>query len=62
MEKNSILTVAVSFEASSTNSVILAFGRDSNLDGVLGWNEAALKIGWEAGEWVVSSPSGFCPA
>lgn len=56
VEKNSILTVAVSFEASSTNSVILAFGRDSNLDGVLGWNEAALKIGWDAGEWIISSP------
>ncbi|MBQ7721956.1 MAG: hypothetical protein IJT64_03500 [Kiritimatiellae bacterium] len=56
LERNSLLTVAVSFEASPTNSVILAFGRDSSLDGTLGWNEAAFKIGWDAGEWVVSSP------
>ena len=62
IENNSRMEVTVNFEASPTNSVILAFGRDSNLDGALGWNEAALKIGWEAGEWVVSSPSGFCPA
>ena len=56
IENNSRMEVTVNFEASPTNSVILAFGRDSNLDGALGWNEAALKIGWEAGEWVISSP------
>ena len=56
LEKSSLLTATVSFVASPTSSVILAFGHDSNLDGILGWNEAALKIGWDAGEWVVSSP------
>lgn len=56
VERNSTFTATVSFEASPTNCVELAFGRDSNFDGALGWPEAALKIGWDAGEWVMSSP------
>ena len=53
---SSRMELSVNFLAAPTNSVILAFGHDLNHDGFLGWNEAALKIGWDAGEWVISSP------
>ena len=56
IEGNSLLKVQVNFKASTTNGVIFVFGRDANLDGTLGWDEAALKTGWYAGEWVISSP------
>ena len=56
IDPQSTLTATAIFEASPTNCVELAFGRDSDFDGELEWHEAALKIGWDAGEWIVSSP------
>ena len=56
IDPQSTLTATAIFEASPTNCVELVFGRDSNSDGELEWHEAALKIGWDAGEWIVSSP------
>lgn len=56
IEPQNVLTATMSFEASPTNCVELVFGRDSNFDGTLAWHEAALKVGWDTGEWIVSSP------
>jgi len=50
------LSATVSFDASPSNCVELAFGRDLDFDGELDWSEAAVKVGWDAGEWLASSP------
>ena len=56
LEASGTISATMSFMATATNCIELAFGRDSNLDGVLDWPEASFKFGWEAGEWIASSP------
>ena len=56
IEAPGTLSATIGFTATPTNCVELVFGRDSNLDGVLDWPEASFKFGWDAGEWIASSP------
>lgn len=50
------LSATITFTAIPTNCIELVFGRDSNFDDALDWPEASFKIGWDAGEWIASSP------
>lgn len=43
----------LSFEATPSNNVQVAFGTDADADGVLGPDEERLVIGWDCGEWFV---------
>ena len=43
----------LSFEATPSNNVQVAFGNDSDADGVLGPDEERLVVGWDCGEWFV---------
>ena len=36
----------------SSNTVLLAFGKDLNADGELSAEEIKYQVGWEAGAWV----------
>lgn len=56
IEASGTISATMSFMATATNCIELVFGRDSNLDGALDWPEASFKIGWDAGEWIASSP------
>lgn len=44
--------VAMSFLASPSNNVQLAFGRDADGDGALSVEETDLTLGWDCGFWV----------
>ena len=49
----------LSFEASASNNVQIAFGRDSEpLDGALAAEETAFIVGWDSGEWFLR-PTGL---
>ena len=49
----------ISFEASASNNVQIAFGRDADLlDGVLAAEETAFIVGWDSGEWFLR-PAGL---
>ena len=49
----------LSFDATPTNNVQVAFGRDAEpLDGALAAEEAAFIIGWDSGEWFLR-PAGL---
>ena len=49
----------ISFEASASNNVQIAFGRDAEpLDGALAAEETAFIIGWDSGEWFLR-PAGL---
>ena len=54
--RRSAVTIRMECPATPTNCAEVVLGRDSNLDGGLGWSEALLKFGWDAGSWFVSSP------
>ncbi|MDO5319528.1 MAG: hypothetical protein Q4G65_12940 [bacterium] len=43
----------LSFEATPSNNVQVAFGNDADADGVLGPDEERLVVGWDCGEWFV---------
>ena len=43
----------LSFEATPSNNVQVAFGNDADSDGVLGLDEERLVVGWDCGEWFV---------
>ena len=43
----------LSFEATPSNNVQVAFGTDADADGVLGPDEKRLVVGWDCGEWFV---------
>lgn len=43
----------LSFEATPSNNVQVAFGGDADADGVLGPDEERLVVGWDCGEWFV---------
>ena len=49
----------LTFDATPSNNVQIAFGRDSEpLDGALAAEETALIIGWDSGEWFLR-PAGL---
>lgn len=45
--------LSIGCEATPSNSVQVAFGRDADGDGVLQVDEAALTVGWRCGAWFV---------
>ena len=47
------LALSIGCEATPSNSVQVAFGRDADCDGVLQTDEAALTVGWRCGAWFV---------
>ena len=47
------LLLSLELDASPSNNVELAFGRDTDEDGVLGVREIAMALGWDAGSWVL---------
>ena len=48
---------ALSFTATPSNNVELAFGRDTDSDGSLSPGETELIIGWDCGQWIVKALS-----
>ena len=44
-------TLTIERDATTSNSVEVVFGCDTNEDGVLGIEEGELSIGWDCGEW-----------
>ncbi len=57
LPRRSAVTIRMECPATPTNCAEVVLGRDSDLDGELGWSEALLKFGWDAGSWFVSSPA-----
>lgn len=50
--------VSMSFHASASNNVELAFGIDTNTDGILtDGEETSLVVGWDCGEWFIRNHS-----
>ena len=47
---------SVAFTATPSNNVQLAFGTDSDTNGVLSAEETGMRIGWDCGCWRVESP------
>ena len=46
-----LLRCAIELHATSSNNVEVAFGRDTDGDGVLTESEAAMRLGWDCGAW-----------
>ena len=49
-----VFAFALGLDATASNCVEVAFGRDADLDGVLSRREADLIVGWDCGEWKVA--------
>jgi len=47
--------VVLSLDATPSNNVQVAFGRDDSADGNLSDEETALTLGWDCGEWFLAS-------
>ena len=45
----------MSFAATPSNNVQLAFGRDADSDGVLSLEETDMTFGWDCGEWRIAN-------
>ncbi len=50
--------LAIDFAASHSNNVVVAIGADSDRDGVLGFDETALEVGWDCGTAFARSAHG----
>lgn len=50
-EKATKFEIALSFSATPSNNVQLAFGRDLDSDGSLSLDETELVLGWDCGQW-----------
>ena len=48
---------SLSFQATPSNNVEVAFGTDADVNGVLDIGEETLSIGWDCGHWFVGHPS-----
>ena len=49
------LDFTLEFNASLSNSFIVAFGQDSDRDGELSAGETDISIGWDCGNWVIEN-------
>ncbi|MGI5869953.1 MAG: hypothetical protein ACOX9C_10985 [Kiritimatiellia bacterium] len=49
------LTVSLQFDATPSNNVEVAFGRDESGDGDLFAEETGLAVGWDCGQWFIAS-------
>ncbi len=47
--------VTLQFDATPSNNVQVAFGTNQSADGNLSAEEAGLTLGWDCGEWFISS-------
>lgn len=47
------IDLSLEFDATPSNNVQVAFGRDADGDGALGLDEQALTVGWDCGGWLV---------
>ena len=48
-----VFAFSLELDATASNNVEVAFGRDVNHDGMLSRAEADLLVGWDCGEWKV---------
>ena len=59
-----VFAVSIELDASPSNNVEVAFGRDADGDGALDIAERAFAIGWDCGEWffrdAVADVAGSC--
>ena len=46
-----IFSLSISIDATPTNTLQIAFGRDENSDGILDWQETEFLLGWKCGVW-----------
>ena len=54
-----VFAFSLELDATASNNVEVAFGRDADHDGVLSRGEADLLVGWDCGEWkIVDCASG----
>ncbi len=53
MERAGDFSFSLSFNGTSSNNVEVAFGIDSNANGVLSVEETEMTIAWDCGEWKV---------
>ena len=54
-ENTRLFNVSLSFDATPSNNVQVAFGTDASADGNLSDEEAGLTLGWDCGEWFIAS-------
>ena len=45
--------LAMEFDSTPSNNVQIAFGRDSDADGVLSAGETGMILAWDCGEWIL---------
>ena len=45
---------SMEFDSTPSNNVQIAFGRDSDADGVLSAGETGMILAWDCGEWILS--------
>ena len=45
--------LAMEFDSTPSNNVQIAFGRDSDADGVLSADETGMIVAWDCGEWIL---------
>lgn len=50
-----IVNVELSFTATPSNNVQIAFGSDLNKDGRLSFGEVRMTVGWDCGRWFLAS-------
>ena len=46
-----LLSLSLTIDATPTNTLQIAFGRDENSDGILDWQETEFIFGWKCGVW-----------
>ena len=46
-----IFSLSISIDATPTNTLQIAFGRDENSDSILDWQETEFLLGWKCGVW-----------
>ncbi len=56
-ENTRLFNVSLSFDATPSNNVQVAFGTDESPDGNLSDEEAGLTLGWDCGSWFMASDS-----
>ncbi len=56
-ERTRMFNVTLSFDATPSNNVQVAFGTDASADGNLSDEEAGLTLGWDCGSWFMASDS-----
>ena len=53
-ENTRLFNVSLSFDATPSNNVQVAFGTDESADGNLSDEETGMTLGWDCGSWFVS--------